>query len=107
GRTLYVIPFLMGPQGSPFSKVGVQVTDSVYVVLNMRIMTRMGKIALDHLGNSVDFTRFLHSKADLDMERRFICHYPQDNTIWSVGSGYRGHALLAQKRFALRIPATF
>src|SRR6266545_184352 len=85
GRTLYVIPFLMGARGSSFSKVGIQVTDSVYVVLNMRIMTRMGKIALDHLGDSDDFTRCLHSKADLDIERRFICHYPQDNAIWSVG----------------------
>jgi phosphoenolpyruvate carboxykinase (GTP) len=103
GRTMYVIPFLMGPAGSPFSKVGVQVTDSVYVVLNMRIMTRMGKVALDHLGDSNDFTRCLHSKADLDMDRRFICHYPQDNTIWSVGSGYGGNALLAKKCLALRI----
>jgi phosphoenolpyruvate carboxykinase (GTP) len=103
GRTLYVIPFLMGALGSSFSKVGVQVTDSVYVVLNMRIMTRMGQIALDHLGDSDDFTRCLHSKADLDIERRFICHYPQDNTIWSVGSGYGGNALLAKKCLALRI----
>jgi len=103
GRTMYVIPFLMGPQGSPFSKVGIQVTDSVYVVLNMRIMTRMGSIALDHLGGSDDFTRCLHSKADLDIERRFICHFPQDNTIWSVGSGYGGNALLAKKCLALRI----
>jgi phosphoenolpyruvate carboxykinase (GTP) len=103
GRTLYVIPFLMGPPGSPFSKVGIQVTDSVYVVLNMRIMTRMGKIALDELGNSDDFTRCLHAKADLDIDRRFICHYPQDNTIWSVGSGYGGNALLAKKCLALRI----
>jgi phosphoenolpyruvate carboxykinase (GTP) len=103
GRTMYVIPFLMGPEGSPFSKVGVQVTDSVYVALNMRIMTRMGKVALDHLGDSDDFTRCLHSKADLDMDRRFICHYPQDNTIWSVGSGYGGNALLAKKCLALRI----
>src|SRR5258705_1450627 len=103
GRTLYIIPFLMGPQGSPFSKVGVQVTDSVYVVLNMRLMTRMGKIALDHLGPSDDFTRCLHSKPDLDMERRFICHYPQDSAIWSVGSGYGGNALLAKKCLALRI----
>jgi phosphoenolpyruvate carboxykinase (GTP) len=102
-RTLYVIPFLMGPAGSPFSKVGIEITDSVYVVLNMRLMTRMGKIALDHLGDSDDFTRCLHSKADLDMERRFICHYPQDNTIWSVGSGYGGNALLAKKCLALRI----
>ncbi len=103
GRTLYVIPFLMGPQGSPFSKVGIQVTDSIYVVLNMRLMTRMGKVALDHLNSSDDFTRCLHAKADLDMERRFICHYPQDNTIWSVGSGYGGNALLAKKCLALRI----
>jgi len=103
GRTLYVIPFLMGPASSPFSKVGVQITDSVYVVLNMRLMTRMGQIALDHLGDSDDFTRCLHSKADLDIERRFICHYPQDNTIWSVGSGYGGNALLAKKCLALRI----
>jgi len=103
GRTLYVIPFLMGARGSSFSKVGIQVTDSVYVVLNMRIMTRMGKVALDHLGDSDDFTRCLHSKADLDIERRFICHYPQDNTIWSVGSGYGGNALLAKKCLALRI----
>jgi phosphoenolpyruvate carboxykinase (GTP) len=103
GRTLYVIPFLMGPQGSPFSKVGVQVTDSIYVVLNMGLMTRMGKLALDHLGDSDDFTRCLHGKADLDIERRFICHYPQDNAIWSVGSGYGGNALLAKKCLALRI----
>jgi phosphoenolpyruvate carboxykinase (GTP) len=103
GRTLYVIPFLMGPASSSFSKVGIQITDSVYVVLNMRMMTRMGQIALDHLGDSDDFTRCLHSKADLDMERRFICHYPQDNTIWSVGSGYGGNALLAKKCLALRI----
>jgi phosphoenolpyruvate carboxykinase (GTP) len=103
GRTMYVIPFLMGPPNSTFSKVGIQITDSVYVVLNMRIMTRMGKVALDHLGNSDDFTRCLHSKADLDIERRFICHYPQDNTIWSVGSGYGGNALLAKKCLALRI----
>ena len=100
---LYVIPFLMGPAGSSFSKVGVQVTDSVYVVLNMRLMTRMGKVALNHLGNSDDFTRCLHSKADLDIERRFICHYPQDNTVWSVGSGYGGNALLAKKCLSLRI----
>jgi phosphoenolpyruvate carboxykinase (GTP) len=103
GRAMYVIPFLMGPKGSPFSKVGIQVTDSVYVVLNMRLMTRMGNIALDHLGGSDDFTRCLHSKADLDIERRFICHFPQDNTIWSVGSGYGGNALLAKKCLALRI----
>jgi len=103
GRTMYVIPFLMGPPGSPFTKVGIQVTDSVYVVLNLRIMTRMGKAALDHLGESDDFTRGLHGKADLSVDRRFICHFPQDNTIWSVGSGYGGNALLSKKCLALRI----
>lgn len=103
GRTLYVIPFLMGPPGSPFSKVGIQVTDSVYVVLNMRIMSRMGAAARERLGDSDDFTRCLHSKADLDIDRRFICHFPEDNTIWSIGSGYGGNALLAKKCMALRI----
>jgi phosphoenolpyruvate carboxykinase (GTP) len=103
GRTMYVIPFLMGPPASPFSKVGIQVTDSVYVVLNMRIMTRMGQAALEHLGESDDFTRGLHGKADLNLDRRFICHFPEDNTIWSVGSGYGGNALLSKKCLALRI----
>jgi len=103
GRTMYVIPFLMGPPGSRFSKVGIQVTDSVYVVLNMRTMTRMGRVALEHLGGSDDFTRGLHGKADLSVERRFICHFPEDNTIWSVGSGYGGNALLSKKCMALRL----
>jgi phosphoenolpyruvate carboxykinase (GTP) len=103
GRTMYVIPFLMGPVGSPFSRVGVQVTDSVYVVLNMRMMTRMGRVALDHLGGSEGFTRCLHSKGDLSVERRFIAHFPEDNTIWSIGSGYGGNALLSKKCMALRI----
>ncbi len=103
GRTMYVVPFIMGPAGSPFSKVGFEITDSRYVVLNMRIMTRMGDIALKQLGNSDDFTRGLHSKADLNLERRFICHFPQDNTIWSVGTGYGGNALLGKKCLALRI----
>ncbi|HEU5393620.1 MAG TPA: phosphoenolpyruvate carboxykinase (GTP), partial [Candidatus Methylomirabilis sp.] len=103
GRTMYVIPFLLGPPGSPFSKVGLQVTDSVYVVLNMRMMTRMGAIALEHLGDSDDFTRGVHAKADLSVDRRFICHFPEDNTIWSVGSGYGGNALLSKKCMALRI----
>ncbi|HHV99743.1 MAG TPA: phosphoenolpyruvate carboxykinase (GTP) [Clostridiaceae bacterium] len=103
GRTMYVIPYLMGPAGSPFSKVGVEVTDSIYVVLNMRIMTRMGKVAMDHLGDSDDFVKGLHSKANLDPENRYICHFPEDNTIWSVNSGYGGNVLLGKKCFALRI----
>ena len=103
GRTMYVMPFLMGPPGSPFSKVGIQVTDSVYVVLNMRMMTRMGTVALEQLGGSDSFTRGLHAKADLNVDRRFICHFPEDNTIWSVGSGYGGNALLSKKCMALRI----
>ncbi len=103
GRPMYVVPFLMGPPGSPFVKVGVELTDSRYVVLNMRIMTRIGDVAWNQLGDSSHFTRGLHSKADLDEKRRFICHFPQDNTIWSVGSGYGGNVLLGKKCLALRI----
>jgi phosphoenolpyruvate carboxykinase (GTP) len=103
GRTMYVIPYVMGPVGSPFSKVGIELTDSIYVVLNMGIMTRMGKVAMDQLGDSDDFVRGLHSKADLNPDRRYICHFPEDNTIWSVGSGYGGNVLLGKKCFALRI----
>src|SRR5438105_15847163 len=103
GRTMYVVPFLMGPPGSRFSKVGVEITDSRYVVLNMRIMTRIGRMALEHLGASDDFTRCLHSLGDLSPDRRFICHFPEENTIWSVGSGYGGNALLGKKCLALRI----
>ena len=103
GRTMYVIPYLMGPEGSSFSKVGVEITDSVYVVLIMRIMARMGKVALDHLGQSDDFNRGLHATLDVNPERRFICHIPQDNTIWSCGSGYGGNVLLGKKCLALRI----
>ncbi len=103
GRTMYVVPYLMGPAGSPFSKVGIEITDSIYVVLNMRIMTRMGGVAFDALGDSPDFNRGLHSTLDLAPEKRFICHFPEDNTIWSIGSGYGGNALLGKKCFALRI----
>ena len=103
GRTMYVVPFLMGPEGSPFSKVGIEITDSIYVGLNMGLMTRMGTIALEQLGDSNDFTRGLHARADLSENRRFICHFPQDNTIWSVGSGYGGNALLSKKCMALRL----
>ncbi len=103
GRTMYVVPYVMGPVGSPMSKVGVELTDSIYVALNMRIMTRMGQAALDMLGPSNDFNRGLHSTLDCNPERRFICHFPQDNTIWSVGSGYGGNVLLGKKCLALRI----
>src|SRR6185436_2772926 len=106
GRTLYVVPYLMGPESSPFSKVGIEITDSAYVAINMRIMTRMGKIALDRLGDSEDFVKGLHSLGDLSPERRFICHFPQTKEIWSVGSGYGGNALLSKKCFALRIAST-
>ncbi len=103
GRTMYVIPYVMGPIGSPMSKIGVEVTDSAYVVLNMRTMTRMGVRALAMLGDSNDFNRGLHSTLDCNPERRFICHFPQDNTIWSIGSGYGGNVLLGKKCLALRI----
>jgi phosphoenolpyruvate carboxykinase (GTP) len=103
GRTMYVIPYIMGPTSSPYSQIGVEITDSPYVVVNMRIMTRMGKVALDRLGSSDNYVKGLHSLGDLSPERRFILHFPEERLIWSIGSGYGGNALLGKKCFALRL----
>ena len=103
GRTMYVVPFSMGPIGSPFSKNAVELTDSIYVVLNMRIMTRMGKEVLENMGSTGEFTKCLHGKAEIDIKKRLILHFPEDNTIWSVNSGYGGNVLLGKKCLSLRI----
>jgi phosphoenolpyruvate carboxykinase (GTP) len=103
GRTMYVVPYLMGPPGSRYSRVGIQLTDSEYVVLNLRVMTRMGREALHHFSSSPDFVRGIHSLGDLSPDRRYICHFPATRTIWSIGSGYGGNALLSKKCHALRI----
>ena len=103
GRTMYVIPYAMGVIGSPFAKYGIELTDSIYVALSMAIMTRMGKAVYDALGDSGDFIKGLHAKAELDPEKRYIAHFPEDNTIWTINSGYGGNVLLGKKCFALRI----
>ena len=103
GRTMYVLPYSMGVVESDFAKIGIELTDSIYVVLNMLIMTRAGQHILDVLGDSPDFIKGLHARADIDENNRYICHFPEDNTIWSVNSGYGGNVLLGKKCFALRI----
>jgi len=103
GRTMYVIPYLMGPAGSPMSRTGVMVTDSAYVVASMHMMTRVGDVALQHMRHAEDFVAGLHSLGDLSPERRFIMHFPEERLIWSIGSGYGGNALLGKKCHALRI----
>lgn len=103
GRTMYVIPYLMGPDGSPYAKVGFEITDSPYVVANMEIMARCGEVALKNLGNGKDFVKGVHSMGKLDPENRYICHFPEDNLIVSINTNYGGNVLQGKKCFALRI----
>lgn len=103
GRTMYVLPYIMGHPDSPYSRVCVQVTDNSYVAASMRIMTRMGKIAMEKLGDGGDFVKGIHSVGDFDPNKRFIMHFPDENLVWSIGSGYGGNALLGKKCFSLRI----
>ena len=103
GRTMYVIPYAMGQVGSDFAKYGIELTDSIYVVLNMLIMTRAGKHVAEAMGNGEGFIKGLHARCNIEEENRYICHFPEDNTIWSVNSGYGGNVLLGKKCFALRI----
>ena len=103
GRTMYVIPYAMGQVGSDFAKYGIELTDSIYVVLNMLIMTRAGKHVAEAMGDGEGFIKGLHARCNIEEENRYICHFPEDNTIWSVNSGYGGNVLLGKKCFALRI----
>jgi phosphoenolpyruvate carboxykinase (GTP) len=103
GRTMYVVPYLLGPLRSPHSRVGLLVTDSLYAVLNLRLMTRMGRGALEYLLSSPGFVRGIHSLGDLSPDRRYLCHFPATQTIWSIGSGYGGNALLSKTSHALRL----
>jgi phosphoenolpyruvate carboxykinase (GTP) len=105
GRTMYVVPYILGPVNSPYSKVGVEITDSAYVVASMRIMSRIGKVALDRLNNSGDFVPGLHSIGDVNPDRRFVLHFPEEKLIWSVGSGYGGNALLGKNVSRCALPA--
>lgn len=103
GRTMYVIPFSMGVVGTEFAKIGIEITDSIYVVLSMAIMTRVGQKVIDQLNRGADFTKCLHSKAQINEQEKYIAHFPEDNTIWSINSAYGGNVLLGKKCLALRI----
>ena len=103
GRTMYVIPYSMGVVGSEFAKIGIEITDSIYVVLNMNIMTRIGDPVIEELNKGADFIKCLHSKAEVNAEKKYIAHFPEDDTIWSINSAYGGNVLLGKKCFALRI----